>query len=160
MLTEPVRDVTELMANARLVECRMMTAARSAFCGVRRSMRLDGNHLVSMLEDHASQRNIITQVYTTHILCTRMTAILPPIPRFVFTVFEPISLVAGAVAPLISLPYFVTSQLGHIPAHPLYETEQVRRPHLHLMMLSTVQIDPDVYRSSPSSSAMPTCYSA
>ena len=39
-------------------------------------------------------------------------------------IFEPPS-IAGAIAPLIDPAGFVTSQLGHIPAHPLYETERV-----------------------------------
>jgi len=33
--------------------------------------------------------------------------------------------IAGAIAPLVDPAGFVTSQLGHIPAHPLYETERV-----------------------------------
>lgn len=71
-----------------------------------------------------------------------MTAILPPIPRVVFTILEPISLyvqeiyflittahdhsVAGALAPLIDPPGFVSSQLPLVEVHRLYETEQVR----------------------------------
>ncbi|KAE8443438.1 hypothetical protein EG329_001835 [Mollisiaceae sp. DMI_Dod_QoI] len=43
-----------------------------------------------------------------------MTSILPPIPRYVMTVFEPLSLVAGAVAPFISPEWFVAEQ---IPGH-------------------------------------------
>jgi hypothetical protein len=35
------------------------------------------------------------------------------------------SSIAGAVAPLIDCPSFVSSQLGHLKAHPLLETEQV-----------------------------------
>lgn len=33
--------------------------------------------------------------------------------------------VAGAVAPLIDCPAFVSSQLAHIAPHALFETEQV-----------------------------------
>lgn len=40
-----------------------------------------------------------------------MTSILPPIPRFVFTVFEPIALVAGYLSPLLDTTGFVNSQL-------------------------------------------------
>ncbi|MCJ1301156.1 hypothetical protein MMC08_003955 [Hypocenomyce scalaris] len=40
-----------------------------------------------------------------------MTTILPPFPRFVFTIFEPVSLVAGFLAPFLNLPHFVHSQV-------------------------------------------------
>lgn len=40
-----------------------------------------------------------------------MASILPPIPRFVFTVFEPIALVAGYLSPMLDPTGFVNSQL-------------------------------------------------
>ena len=40
-----------------------------------------------------------------------MASILPPIPRFVFTVFEPIALVAGYLSPMLDTSGFVNSQL-------------------------------------------------
>ncbi|PBP17538.1 hypothetical protein BUE80_DR011529 [Diplocarpon rosae] len=40
-----------------------------------------------------------------------MTSILPPIPRFVFTVFEPISLVAGCLGAWISAEWFAAEQV-------------------------------------------------
>ena len=40
-----------------------------------------------------------------------MSAILPPIPRFVFTILEPLSLVAGYLAPLLNTSKFVSSQV-------------------------------------------------
>lgn len=40
-----------------------------------------------------------------------MASILPPIPRFVFTVFEPIALVAGYLSTMLDTSGFVNSQL-------------------------------------------------
>lgn len=40
-----------------------------------------------------------------------MATILPPIPRLVFTILEPISLLAGALAPVLDPTTFVTSQI-------------------------------------------------
>jgi len=40
-----------------------------------------------------------------------MASILPPIPRFIFTIFEPLTLVAGWLGPTFSTEYFVTAQL-------------------------------------------------
>ena len=40
-----------------------------------------------------------------------MSSILPPIPRFVFMVFEPIALVAGYLSPMLDTTGFVNSQL-------------------------------------------------
>ncbi|KIW07880.1 uncharacterized protein PV09_01793 [Verruconis gallopava] len=40
-----------------------------------------------------------------------MASLLPTIPRVIFTVLEPISLVAGFLAPLVSSEYFIASQL-------------------------------------------------
>ena len=40
-----------------------------------------------------------------------MTSILPPIPCFVFTIFEPLSLLAGWLGPTFFTEYFAKSQL-------------------------------------------------
>jgi len=40
-----------------------------------------------------------------------MTSILPTFPRFVFTIFEPIALAAGFLAPILDTTGFVQSQL-------------------------------------------------
>lgn len=40
-----------------------------------------------------------------------MASILPPFPCFIFTVFEPIALVAGYLSPLLDTTGFVNSQL-------------------------------------------------
>lgn len=40
-----------------------------------------------------------------------MASILPPVPRFVFTIFEPIALVAGYFSPLLNTSRFANSQL-------------------------------------------------
>ena len=40
-----------------------------------------------------------------------MTSILPPIPRFVFTILEPVALIAGWLSPTFSTKHFVNSQL-------------------------------------------------
>ncbi|KAL9071071.1 MAG: hypothetical protein Q9161_004410 [Pseudevernia consocians] len=40
-----------------------------------------------------------------------MASIMPPIPRFVFMIFEPIALVAGYLSPLLDTTGFVNSQL-------------------------------------------------
>ncbi|KAI9050349.1 hypothetical protein LZ554_005515 [Drepanopeziza brunnea f. sp. 'monogermtubi'] len=40
-----------------------------------------------------------------------MTSILPPIPRVIFTVFEPISLIAGCLGTWISAEWFVAEQI-------------------------------------------------
>lgn len=40
-----------------------------------------------------------------------MAAILPAFPRFVFTIFEPIALVAGYLSPMLDTKGFVNSQL-------------------------------------------------
>ncbi|PVH70163.1 hypothetical protein DL98DRAFT_521772 [Cadophora sp. DSE1049] len=48
-----------------------------------------------------------------------MTSILPSFPRFVMTVFEPISLIAGCAAPFVSASYFVSEQIPNSPSVPL-----------------------------------------
>ncbi|PSS12446.1 hypothetical protein M430DRAFT_36572 [Amorphotheca resinae ATCC 22711] len=44
-----------------------------------------------------------------------MASILPPIPRVVFTVLEPLTLVAGFFAPFISPEWFVAEQIASSP---------------------------------------------
>jgi len=40
-----------------------------------------------------------------------MTSILPPFPRFVMTIFEPVSTVAGFTVPFIATEYFTAEQI-------------------------------------------------
>ncbi|KAF1811082.1 hypothetical protein P152DRAFT_475130 [Eremomyces bilateralis CBS 781.70] len=54
-----------------------------------------------------------------------MASILPPIPRAIFTIFEPISLVAGWIAPFINMSYFVNSQLPFLNPHTPLPTEEL-----------------------------------
>ncbi|KAH7057328.1 hypothetical protein B0J12DRAFT_411071 [Macrophomina phaseolina] len=58
-----------------------------------------------------------------------MASSLPAFPRFVFTIFEPISLIAGFLGPLISPQFFAASQLATskdvAEAHVLTPTENV-----------------------------------
>ncbi|TVY92159.1 hypothetical protein LAWI1_G000508 [Lachnellula willkommii] len=54
-----------------------------------------------------------------------MTSILPPIPRFVFTILEPLSLIAGAVAPFISPEWFVAEQTPMSPLEPISANTRV-----------------------------------
>merc|ERR1712098_970666 len=56
---------------------------------------------------------------TSHKLTAIMTSILPPFPRFVMTIFEPISLIAGCAAPFVSASYFVSEQIPNSPNIPL-----------------------------------------
>jgi hypothetical protein len=44
-----------------------------------------------------------------------MTSVLPPIPRFIFTVLEPISLLAGFVGVIVSPEWFVAQQVASSP---------------------------------------------
>ncbi|APA07279.1 hypothetical protein SS1G_13175 [Sclerotinia sclerotiorum 1980 UF-70] len=41
-----------------------------------------------------------------------MTSILPPFPKFVFAIFEPISLVAGFIGAMISPEWFIEEQIA------------------------------------------------
>ncbi|KAI9829401.1 MAG: hypothetical protein M1819_006338 [Sarea resinae] len=54
-----------------------------------------------------------------------MTSIFPPIPKFVFTVFEPLSLVAGFVGAVLSPHFFVTEQIIDTLPHALNPNEHV-----------------------------------
>ena len=55
-----------------------------------------------------------------------MTTILPIIPRIIFTIIEPLSLVAGAVQPFTGLKFFVNSQIPTTPAiAPVSSTNQI-----------------------------------
>ncbi|ESZ89667.1 hypothetical protein SBOR_9953 [Sclerotinia borealis F-4128] len=44
-----------------------------------------------------------------------MTSILPPFPKFIFTVFEPVSLVAGFIGAIISPEWFIEEQIAFSP---------------------------------------------
>ncbi|KAH0543781.1 hypothetical protein FGG08_001963 [Glutinoglossum americanum] len=54
-----------------------------------------------------------------------MAAIFPPIPRFIFTVCEPISMVAGFLAAIVSPASFVADQLPNTPLHALTPNEYI-----------------------------------
>ncbi|KAI9675029.1 MAG: hypothetical protein M1817_001435 [Caeruleum heppii] len=58
-----------------------------------------------------------------------MTTILPPIPKFVFMVFEPVSLIAGSLAALLDPPSFTAQQ---IPPSPLSTSPPVSKPPIPL----------------------------
>ena len=54
--------------------------------------------------------------YSTHLPLrlsppSNMASILPPIPRFVFTILEPVALVAGYLSPMLDPAGFINSQL-------------------------------------------------
>ncbi|KAI1865141.1 hypothetical protein JX265_008188 [Neoarthrinium moseri] len=59
-----------------------------------------------------------------------MASQLPPFPRVVFTVLEPISLISGAVAPLISPDWFITEQI--VSPETLHHTDNARLVALQL----------------------------
>ncbi|RAL10619.1 uncharacterized protein BO97DRAFT_372421 [Aspergillus homomorphus CBS 101889] len=46
-----------------------------------------------------------------------MPSILPPWPHLLFGILEPISLIAGALSPLLNLPGFITDQIPIDPSH-------------------------------------------
>ena len=55
-----------------------------------------------------------------------MTTILPPIPRFVFTIFEPIALLGGALSPLFDISFVVNSQIPSTPVNtPVTATDKI-----------------------------------
>ncbi|KAK5172476.1 hypothetical protein LTR04_002402 [Oleoguttula sp. CCFEE 6159] len=54
-----------------------------------------------------------------------MASLLPPTPRFVFTVIEPLALIAGAIAPFVSPSESVSAQLAHLPRHSLLPSEHI-----------------------------------
>ena len=56
-----------------------------------------------------------------------MASILPPIPRFVFTIFEPIALAAGYLSPMLDTSGFVNSQLppASVPTISLTATDRI-----------------------------------
>ncbi|TID16824.1 hypothetical protein E6O75_ATG09590 [Venturia nashicola] len=47
-----------------------------------------------------------------------MTSQLPPAPRFVFTILEPLSLLAGFLSPILTPQFFISSQLPSPSPHP------------------------------------------
>ncbi|KAF2146209.1 uncharacterized protein K452DRAFT_294796 [Aplosporella prunicola CBS 121167] len=56
-----------------------------------------------------------------------MASSLPLFPRFVFTIFEPISLLGGFLGPFLAPAFFVSSQVATSPeeAHDLLPSEHV-----------------------------------
>ncbi|KAH6648719.1 hypothetical protein BKA67DRAFT_648713 [Truncatella angustata] len=59
-----------------------------------------------------------------------MASQLPTFPRFVFTIIEPISLIAGAVAPFISPDWFIEEQISI--TKPIAHTDNSRLVALQL----------------------------
>ncbi|RAH83105.1 hypothetical protein BO86DRAFT_279988, partial [Aspergillus japonicus CBS 114.51] len=59
-----------------------------------------------------------------------MPSILPPWPNLIFGILEPISLIAGALSPLINLPAFITDQIpqAHAHAHPPGQSNPIPTP--------------------------------
>jgi len=54
-----------------------------------------------------------------------MASILSPVPRLIFTVLEPISLLAGYLAPLLNTSKFVSSQVPNAIPTALTSTDRV-----------------------------------
>ncbi|MCJ1452263.1 hypothetical protein MMC28_002605 [Mycoblastus sanguinarius] len=54
-----------------------------------------------------------------------MTSILPPIPRFVFTIFEPLALTAGYISPMLNSHSFVSTQLPSVTPTALTATNRI-----------------------------------
>ncbi|KAI9819228.1 MAG: hypothetical protein M1827_007384 [Pycnora praestabilis] len=54
-----------------------------------------------------------------------MTAILPPIPYWIFAVIEPTSTAAGFFTALLGPESFVADQVAHAPIHPLNQNEHM-----------------------------------
>lgn len=54
-----------------------------------------------------------------------MTTILPPIPRFVFTIFEPLTLITAYLAVARDPSTFVSTQLPHLLPTPLTATSHI-----------------------------------
>ncbi|OCK83158.1 hypothetical protein K432DRAFT_291670 [Lepidopterella palustris CBS 459.81] len=50
---------------------------------------------------------------------------LPRVPRIIFTILEPTSLIAGFLFPVLSPSVFVSSQTSAVPPHNLHLTEHV-----------------------------------
>ena len=55
-----------------------------------------------------------------------MASIFPPFPRFVFTIFEPLSLVAGVFAAVLDTENFVKGQLPSASATPVWPAASTR----------------------------------
>ncbi|KAF4630065.1 hypothetical protein G7Y89_g8073 [Cudoniella acicularis] len=86
-----------------------------------------------------------------------MASILPPFPRLVFTVLEPISLVAGAVAPFISAifapdsntdsqrfqEWFIAEQIALSPLEPV--TANARMVAYHSVLPCALSCNPELY---------------
>ncbi|PYH80742.1 hypothetical protein BO82DRAFT_312310 [Aspergillus uvarum CBS 121591] len=59
-----------------------------------------------------------------------MPSILPPWPNLIFGIFEPISLIAGALSPLLNLPAFITDQIPQ--AHPQGQSNPIQPQSISL----------------------------
>ena len=55
-----------------------------------------------------------------------MASIFPPVPRFVFTIFEPLSLVVGVFAAVVDTENFVKGQLPSASATPVWPAASTR----------------------------------
>ncbi|MCJ1428204.1 hypothetical protein MMC29_006112 [Sticta canariensis] len=54
-----------------------------------------------------------------------MTTILPPIPRFAFTIFEPLLVIAAYVSITLDPSTFASTQLPHVISTPLTPTSHI-----------------------------------
>ncbi|KAI9645317.1 hypothetical protein NHQ30_006053 [Ciborinia camelliae] len=54
-----------------------------------------------------------------------MSSILPPIPMFVFTIFEPISLVSGFIGAIIFPEWFIEEQIALSPHEPVSDNARL-----------------------------------
>ena len=67
-----------------------------------------------------------SHLYNPLLALSIMVSILPPIPRFVFTIFEPLSLVAGVFAAVLDTENFVKGQLPSASATPVWPAASTR----------------------------------
>ncbi|KAI4248464.1 MAG: hypothetical protein L6R40_001025 [Gallowayella cf. fulva] len=54
-----------------------------------------------------------------------MSTLLPPFPRLVFTILEPLACIAGYIAPVLDTAAFAAAQVPSITPTPLTSTSQV-----------------------------------
>ncbi len=67
-----------------------------------------------------------------------MAFILPPIPRFVFTIFEPVALIAGWLSPTFSTEHFVNSQLPSASSSSAWAAPTWPTTHVLALQLGNV----------------------
>ena len=72
------------------------------------------------IKDYSTYQARACQLYDPTFAFPIMASILPPIPRFVFTIFEPLSLVAGVFAAVLDTENFVKGQLPSASATPVW----------------------------------------